>query len=277
MKATELLTTLVTSALAVGACLSETTPPGGEVGSETHFLSACLANDECRSGFVCLCGVCTTPCESSCQTGACAPGDAPAVLSWCGGALSTGLCLPACGSGTTCEEGSCEGGFCSAGPRPDGTRCEDAAQCEGGTCTLGFCGEACMIPDDACPAGTYCMVPGAASGVCLPGVLEAFPASIVGGTILLGQQKSIELALAGRVDRPIEIISVAVETRDWTEPTEVTVAQAAPIPLSPGAFVTVTVLIEPSRIGARPYRLVIRSSETAPPLIVEVDFVGAAP
>lgn len=48
---------LVTVAVACGR-----TRDGGE-GSETHWLSACVTNDQCAIG-ECLCGVCTLPCSS---------------------------------------------------------------------------------------------------------------------------------------------------------------------------------------------------------------------
>ncbi len=263
-------------AAALCACLSDTTPPG-DVGSETHFLSACVGNDQCRDGLVCLCGICTSPCEDACALGGCATGDSPAVRSWCGGALDGGICLATCETPAECGQGACDAGFCAAGPRPDGTPCEGDAQCEGGQCTLGFCGEPCMIPDDLCGPDAFCMVPGAASGVCLPGVIEAFPAAIDGGAIAVGTTHELELTLANRTERPLEIIRIQVESRDLRAPTEVGVTPAPPLALEVQAPTVVRVRMAPDGAGPRAYRLVIRVAGSAQALVVDVDFSGVAP
>lgn len=264
------------AAFTLGACLSDTNPPG-DVGSETHFLSACVANDQCRAGHTCLCGICTSPCEDACTLGGCAAGNSPAVRSWCGGALDGGICLATCEASAECGPGACDAGFCAAGPRPDGTSCERAEQCEGGQCTLGFCGEPCMIPDELCAPDAYCMVPGAASGVCLPGVIEAFPAAIDGGAIAVGTTREVELMLANRTDSPLEIIRIQVETRDRRPPTEVSVTPAPPLSLEVQVATVVRVRMAPEGAGPRAYRLVIRVAESAQALAIDVDFSGVAP
>lgn len=252
-----------------GGCLAER--PGGEVGSETHFLRACVANDACGDGLSCLCGVCTTTCEGACAEGACAPGDSPAVASHCGAALATGLCLEPCGA-SGCDAGVCRGGFC-VGARPEGAACVVAEDCAQGQCTLGFCGPACMLPEADCAAATFCMVPGAAAGVCLPGVIEAFPAALVAGQIALGQSRVMQVTLANRSPRPQTIVAVQIETRDLTPPTEIAVV-SAPEVLAVDGLGTIELALTPSRQGARAYRLVVRVEETAPALVVPVDFVG---
>lgn len=267
--------------LAITGCLSDTSP-GGEVGSETHFLSACVSHEQCPSDLQCLCGVCTNACSDSCALGVCAAGDSAAAQSYCGGPRETGLCLAACDENAQRPEADpacavCEGGLCLSDPRVDGARCEVAAQCEGGACTLGFCGPPCMLPEPDCEDGTSCYVPGAASGVCLPGVLESFPSALDGGAILLGDTKDMELVLASRVDRALTVSRISVETLDRTQPTEVSVATALPAALTPLGQLAVQVRLAPSRAGVRPYRLVVRVDEEPVWLEVPITFSGAAP
>lgn len=270
--------------LTASACLSDKSP-GGEVGSETHFLSSCVSHAQCPSDLQCLCGVCTTACTDSCALGACAAGDSAAAQSYCGAPRETGLCLAACEEGPQRAEPDtasascavCDGGLCLADPRVDGARCEVAAQCEGGECTLGYCGPPCSLPEADCEDGTGCYVPGAVAGVCLPGVLDSYPATLEGGVIQLGDTKEMQLVLASRVNRALTVSRISVETLDQTEPTEVSVTTALPAPINTMGQLAIDVRLVPNRIGARPYRLVVRVDEEPVWLEIPINFSGAAP
>lgn len=256
---------------ASSGCLSDTSP-GGEVGSETHFLSACVSHEDCPSALECLCGVCTTACTTTCGEGTCASGDSAAVGSFCGAPRDVGLCLATCDGTCACDDGAC-----LAEPRPAGSRCTVAADCDGGDCTLGYCGPACMLPEADCPEGTSCHVPGAAAGVCLPGVLESYPDRLDAGAIEVGTSKDMVLDIASRGEDPLEVIQIAVETLDQTEPTEVVVLTAVPATFAPPATLTVTVRITPARAGRRPYRLIVRARDVPIWLEVPVEFSGVNP
>lgn len=260
--------------LTASACLSDKSP-GGEVGSETHFLSACVSHADCPSTLSCLCGVCTVPCEDTCAQGTCAPGDSAAVSSFCGSPRDGGLCLETCVASCACDEGAC-----LADPRPAGSRCATSADCDGTDCTLGYCGPPCMLPEPECPDGASCHVPGAAAGVCLPGILEAFPDRLDGGAIELGTSKELQLDLASRGENTtevIEIVQIAVETLDRSAPTEVEVLTPEPATFTPPATLTVTVRMTPALTGARSYRLVITARDVPIRLEVPVTFSGAGP
>lgn len=263
--------------LGLGACLSDTS--GGEVGSETHFLSICVGHEDCPGDLSCLCGVCTTTCEDTCDVGSsdggtpivptCARADSVAVQSFCGAARTTSLCLEACHDGCLCEDGVC---LAEAGK--DGAACTTDSDCAETTCTFGRCGDPCSLPDAECPPDYYCMVPGAVAGVCLPGVLEAFPAQLDGQTIALGTEKVMQLDIANGAWESHEVVRISVETLDQTPPTEVSVTQALPVTLQPGGLLTLQIRLAPSRSGPRPYRLVVRVAGVAPALSVPIDFVG---
>ncbi len=263
--------------LGLGACLSDTS--GGEVGSETHFLSACVGHDDCPGDLSCLCGVCTTTCEDTCEIGAsgrntsvvptCAAPDSVAVQSFCGASHTSSLCLEACHDGCLCVDG-----VCKAELGRDGAQCTTDADCAESACTLNRCGPPCSLPDAECPTDYQCMVPGAVAGVCVPGVLEAYPAQLDGGTIALGTERVMQLDIANGAREPHEVLRIQVETLDRTPPTEISVTQALPVTIQPGGLLTLQIRIAPSLSGPRHYRLVLRVAGLAPALSVPIDFVG---
>jgi hypothetical protein len=73
-----------------------------QTGGESHFLEACLYDDDCGAALSCLCGICTRACESgACGDGATCVDSQDELL--CGPA--TAICLPVCTDGTgICEE-----------------------------------------------------------------------------------------------------------------------------------------------------------------------------
>jgi hypothetical protein len=93
-----------------------------DVTSETHWMQACADGDACGDQGVCLCGVCTLPCDSDTDCDAagpltsCVPAGAQALDLVCGDAVSASLCLApcegvdACGDvadGLSCSESHC--------------------------------------------------------------------------------------------------------------------------------------------------------------------------
>ena len=56
------------AAMLLFACTKATTVAGGGANSQTHWLTACTADDGC-GGLSCICGVCIAPCaaDASCN------------------------------------------------------------------------------------------------------------------------------------------------------------------------------------------------------------------
>ncbi|HVY30664.1 MAG TPA: hypothetical protein VHB79_29090 [Polyangiaceae bacterium] len=135
----------VLARLAAGFCVSflawcspacNNADPGA--GSNTNWLRACAADDECADGLSCLCGVCTAPCKNSCNdlpSAVCARSGSASVREQCAGssAPESGLCLPACAEGEACDIGQfCSDGGCIqlAGAEPSVTSCGSGVQLE---------------------------------------------------------------------------------------------------------------------------------------------------
>lgn len=109
--------------MASGCSNSSHQPVDPEIGSETNFLRYC-SDDECGSGLVCNCGVCTRRCEDAEQCGELAGGATcqsfPVISE-----LETSSCSMAPTCEVVCErnddcahlEGdySCQAGFCRTG------------------------------------------------------------------------------------------------------------------------------------------------------------------
>lgn len=106
-------------AAAIASCSS---PRGPVVGGETHWLSACTADDECADeNLSCTCGTCTRACSGNdpCAGGppaACFDRRSPLLLQRCGGneaELSAGVCLLECTSSSEClTNHACVKGAC---------------------------------------------------------------------------------------------------------------------------------------------------------------------
>jgi hypothetical protein len=119
------------------------------------------------------------------------------------------------------------------------------------------------------------MVPGDFAGVCVPGVLEAFPNEVNGGNVVVGQTQSSELVIRNTTSRDLTIAAIQVEALTDTAPSEVSITQAAPILLTADTVTTLNLQMAPSGAGPRSYRIAFRLAESAlPPLIVNVTFVG---
>ncbi len=263
--------------LVVSGCLSP--GDGDEVGSETHFLSACVGNEQCDTGLDCVCGVCTRVCDDACELGACAAGDHGAVVAWCTGeSLVTGMCLETCVGDADCGgDHRCEDGFCAPAKVAAGELCEVSSECAGGECTLGRCGPACMLGEIECAEDFFCAVPGAAAGVCVPGVIEAFPERLDHGTMRVGESRTLQVTLSNTRAAVSTLVAIQVETRvPDRPPTEVSVAQSTPIRLEAGGLATIDVTVTPQRAGPGAYRLVLRVDESPALGVVEIDFVGSA-
>ena len=98
--------------LAFMACSPSKAP---QTGSQTNWLVVCDSAEDCGE-LECLCGVCTSACESdsSCaglEGASCVPVSEDGPIAFCGGALEQGLCLPrceaSCADGTSCIDGVC--------------------------------------------------------------------------------------------------------------------------------------------------------------------------
>jgi hypothetical protein len=107
---------LAASASLVWGC--ETTEPGA--GSNTNWLRPCDEDAPCGDTFSCVCGVCTAPCDTTCQelpNAVCVKAESAAVRELCGelplDGATTGMCLPACGTDAPCDPGQlCLDGGC---------------------------------------------------------------------------------------------------------------------------------------------------------------------
>jgi hypothetical protein len=115
---------MVTAGLLLLSVLGLGNGCGGEqtetIGSETNWL-ACDSDADCSQGGQCLCGVCTTECETvdSCgsSTEVCVTRGDEAYDDLCVTQTTTttpgGVCLAACGAGVPCAAGSyCVAGAC---------------------------------------------------------------------------------------------------------------------------------------------------------------------
>jgi hypothetical protein len=103
-------------AWALGGCLGDSEP--NKVDSESHFLTICSGDSDCEASS-CICGFCTTTCES-------------------GGPDECGLCLESDTFGTACEA-----------ERPGVTLC-------GAGCTEDSeCGEGALVSNRPDPARSW--------------------------------------------------------------------------------------------------------------------------
>ena len=125
------------SALVIIAALASTCggQSGQVTGGETNWLRQCVEDGDCSSR-VCLCGVCTEPCESDngCSAfsrGSCARVEDESLAAQCGKPQTTvsGMCLPSCDSGEECPDPQqCVSGHCvllEVGPTDDTQRTDD--------------------------------------------------------------------------------------------------------------------------------------------------------
>jgi hypothetical protein len=133
---TRLGAALLLGVLASGSPACNNADPGA--GSNTNWLRVCAADSECADGLSCWCGVCTAPCQTSCAdlpNAVCARTGSASLREQCAGAVlpDSGMCLPACGDGVSCDAGQfCSDGACIqlAGPGPTIASCGAGAQLE---------------------------------------------------------------------------------------------------------------------------------------------------
>lgn len=152
---------LLFALLTASACASDEAQP--VLAEEIQFLTACSSDAECGD-LACLCGVCTTPCTSSCEVGACATPEGPAFMSYCASsAPSVGLCLEACAMDADCTGGTCVDGLCAAA-EVTSPACATDADCASGMCVDGGCRATEADPADRCSTHADC-----ASGLCQDG------------------------------------------------------------------------------------------------------------
>lgn len=108
-------------AWAIVAC-ARTEDPDGNLGSETHWLTACTSNAQCGSeGLSCECGVCSLPCDEDARCGkygaVCSVAGEAAHEALCGSSRTGGVCLPPCEGGCSGEQ-SCVADACVPKDRP---------------------------------------------------------------------------------------------------------------------------------------------------------------
>jgi hypothetical protein len=264
---------ILLAASALFACLPGSPDPG--VGSETHFLTACASDADCGA-LSCLCGVCTTTCTTTCELGECAPMNHAALASFCPAPVTESLCLAPCTTGADCGGGRCVDGLCGRPLRENGDFCDTPDQCQLGECHFGHCGKACLLGSIPCADDEYCSVPGAASGVCLPGLLEPFPGRLDFGSVAVGTSKTLQLDLFNHADRSQPNVIAQVESRiSGVEPTEVTTDLAAGVSIPSASNLRFNVTATPNAVTTRAYRLVIRTEDPrTPPLSIDLDFTG---
>ena len=104
-----MLSLWIVSSTLIACAVSEPKPSGH--GGETNWLIVCEGNADCDQGS-CLCGVCTTTCESSddCAAGfegSCVATESAPANALCRSAVEipSSLCLPSCANDMTCGEG----------------------------------------------------------------------------------------------------------------------------------------------------------------------------
>lgn len=134
--------TLIPAALALSTLLclacskTPVSPIGGNVGSETHWLTACSVDADCETaaGAACLCGLCTVTCadDAACDaatglSSACVAAQDAALVRACGGAApAQPVCVATCESDANCADGTaCDTGRCLPS--------DEAGRVDGGT------------------------------------------------------------------------------------------------------------------------------------------------
>jgi len=108
--------------------------PGPKVGSNSNWLRACTASEQCDEAPRCECGACTERCSSDADCAGlgdarCARGDDPAARSACAGVDlgGAGLCLPRCTPGSCNDGQACVDGACVLAALPEIAFCADVA------------------------------------------------------------------------------------------------------------------------------------------------------
>jgi len=102
--------------------------------SQTNWLKSCQIDGECN-GLSCVCGLCTQTCDNDAACGestrgsSCVRADDPGIVSQCGSAPASGLCLPRCEDDSDCSPGKlCEQGLCTPMPTPSAKVSVDISQ-----------------------------------------------------------------------------------------------------------------------------------------------------
>ena len=97
-----------------------------QVGSETHWLSACSRATDCPAEAACLCGVCTVTCSGDAEcasagdTAGCVPADSADLATACGTVAPAPVCAAGCGGDADCAVGlHCHAGRCLPDAPPD--------------------------------------------------------------------------------------------------------------------------------------------------------------
>ena len=131
------------SSLGVGSLLSSCDPedrPEPSVGTNSNWLIACVADDECSGEPVCECGACTKRCalDTDCDglpDARCVSEVSPIAAQGCGVSYpiadastgTEGMCLPRCTPGTCRDGQACVSGGCVLAPIPDNAFCSPTA------------------------------------------------------------------------------------------------------------------------------------------------------
>jgi hypothetical protein len=152
------LASILGTALAQDACVSD---KGTD--SNTSWLGKCATDSACDGGLVCLCGTCTTACNSEAECDAfgsaasCVTVDGDDARHACGMARVS-LCTVACMDGTACTTGetSCIAGACLAATSTSSGGAGRSGGNSGGaggnpSGTGGNAGDAATVPEASAP------------------------------------------------------------------------------------------------------------------------------
>lgn len=217
--------------LATGCQSGDSDDADPQVGGESHWLLGCESAMGCGEGEICLCGICTTPCQGD---DACAQGSSCTEADSC----DVSVCRAGCESDADCDAGRCQEGACVVEPGQyacDGTQLHQELA---GDLTL-VRGEPVSVDAEGCvelgsASGVHCaqedtLVDAILDGdqvlfqICSPSLEEASPLDQVepsGGARTLapqdnGQVYSIgEETLAGDVDAQGSRVALYGQGRD---------------------------------------------------------------
>ena len=117
--------------LLAASCQEPSVAPSA--GSNSNWLMACSADEDCRSGAACYCGGCTRECSDDADCGDfasahCAAKTEMAYRSQCrADGVTAGICLPLCQPGTCAEDQACLSGSCVLASLPVSDLCSPLA------------------------------------------------------------------------------------------------------------------------------------------------------
>jgi type 1 glutamine amidotransferase len=116
---------LCLGALITASCGAKTNQGAGGTDSNTHWLARCTDDGDCRDGLSCVCGACTTECNSASSCENLAAG-ALCLDVQCEGGDELSVCSIGCSGDADCPSGtSCQGSACTPN-RAEGSVLEDS-------------------------------------------------------------------------------------------------------------------------------------------------------